>query len=182
MFCPAPLTFIGRQTRVSPAVGPTAEYETPQVGTNLLAPPPPARDRDSDGDRAYRLLGSLSAASQPTSEMLAETRRTSKRMGRPRRRNSASGCVSQGLSQHRPLVVTLRRQHRAASAARQYAEQRAIAPEAAEDPMRADANPVRHRGSCPRGNPHCNETKGFPRRDRVAPGAAASRGRSRWPH
>lgn len=38
-----------------------------------------ARESGSDGGGAYRLLGSLTAASQLTSEMLAETRRTSKR-------------------------------------------------------------------------------------------------------
>ena len=41
-----------------------------------------SRDRDSDGDGAYRLLGSLTTASQLTSKMLAETRRTSKRLSR----------------------------------------------------------------------------------------------------
>src|ERR1019366_5593022 len=111
-----------------------------------------ARDRDSDGDAAYRLLGSLTAASQLTSVMLAETRRTSKRLRRTRRRGSAIGRVSWRLGQHRPLVVPLRRQHRAASSNRQDAEERAIAREPAEGPVRADANPVRHRGSCTRGN------------------------------
>jgi hypothetical protein len=71
-----------------------------------------SRDRDSVDDGAYRLLGSLTTASQLTSDMLAETRRTSKRLSRTRRRGSASGRVSQRLGQHRPLVVPLRRQHR----------------------------------------------------------------------
>ena len=56
-----------------------------------------ARDRDSDGDGAYRLLGSLTPTSQLTSEVLAETRRTSKRLSRTRRRGPASGRVSQRL-------------------------------------------------------------------------------------
>ena len=59
--------------------------------------PLPSRDRDSDGDGAYRLLGSLTAASQLTSVMLAETRRTSKRLSGTRRRGPASGRVSQRL-------------------------------------------------------------------------------------
>ena len=108
-----------------------------------------ARNRDSDGDGACRLLGTVTMARQLTSQMLAETRQTSKRLSRTRRR---------GYGRRRPAV-------RSAPAARGTAPtaasgrrapparmgRAAIAREPAEGPARADADPVRHRGSCPRG-------------------------------
>jgi hypothetical protein len=50
-----------------------------------------ARDRDSAGDGAYRLLWRVTTTSQLTAEMLAQTHRASKRLSRTPRRGSASG-------------------------------------------------------------------------------------------
>jgi hypothetical protein len=47
-------------------------------------------DRGSDGGGAYSLLGSLTAASQLTPQMLAEMGRTSERLSKTRRRSSRS--------------------------------------------------------------------------------------------
>src|ERR1019366_440406 len=110
-----------------------------------------SRERDSHSDGDYRLLGSLTKASQLASEMLAETRRTSKRLSRTRRRGSVSGRVSQRLGQHQPLVVPLRRQHRGGDPPPPRCGLGGPCPrEARERPVGADAN-LPGIEVCPRG-------------------------------
>jgi hypothetical protein len=108
------------------------------------------RRRDSDGDGACRLLGTVTMARQLTSQMLAETRQTSKRLSRTRRR----GCgrrepAARSAPTARGTAPTATSGRRAPPARMGRA---AIAREPAEGPARADADPVRHRGSCPGGN------------------------------
>src|ERR1019366_8308873 len=91
-----------------------------------------ARNRDSDGDGACRLLGTVTMARQLTSQMLADTRQTAARSA-----PTPGGPAPTATSGRRAPPARMGRA--------------AIAREPAEGPARADADPVRHRGSCPGG-------------------------------
>src|ERR1039458_9782165 len=139
-------------------------WQTYKKSTTTLVCATASRNRDSDGDGACRLLGTVTMARQLTSQMLAETRQTSKRLSRTRRRGcgrrepaARSGPTARGTA---PTATSGRR----APPARMG--RAAIAREPAEGPARADADPVRHRGSCPGGEPAANAAVGSDTPDR----------------
>ena len=122
-------------SRQQPRVSLPSKAIVPRIRSALLR----SRGRDSAGDGAYRLLGSLTTASQLTTEMLAETRRTGKRLSRIL--VAVRGAERVRLGHHRPLVVPLRRQHRGGERHPPGCGIAAIAREAVEGPVRADAKP-----------------------------------------
>lgn len=110
------------------------------------------RDRDSDGDGAYRLLGSLTAASQLTSVMLAETasdkqppeQDTSSRFGERTREPAArSAPTARGTA---PTTTSGGERHPPGCGVAGHC------PRAGGRPRTGRRDPVRHRGSCRQGN------------------------------